>query len=94
MSTALVSFNFVTHSVRVVMLNDEPWFVAADVCAALELPNITMALKRLDEDESQVIDFSTLNLSLIHISWKRKAFPSRLRSRPLNGTQPNDFLPR
>ncbi|MBK8963379.1 MAG: hypothetical protein IPM75_09935 [Candidatus Competibacteraceae bacterium] len=61
MSTALVSFNFVTHSVRVVMLNDEPWFVAADVCAALELPNITMALKRLDEDESQVIDFSTLN---------------------------------
>lgn len=61
MSNAVVSFNFVSHSVRVVMLNDEPWFVAADVCAALELPNITMALKRLDEDESQVIDFSTLN---------------------------------
>ena len=59
--SSIVTFNFVAHSVRVVIIRDEPWFVAADVCAALELPNITMAMKRLDDDEFQAIDFSTLN---------------------------------
>ncbi len=31
--------------------NGSPWFLAADVCAALEIVNTTNALKRLDEDE-------------------------------------------
>ena len=59
--SSITTFNFVAQSVRVVMISDAPWFVAADVCAVLELPNSTMALKRLDADEIQVIDFSTLN---------------------------------
>lgn len=29
----------------------EPWFVAKDVCDALELSNVTVALQRLDDDE-------------------------------------------
>lgn len=37
--------------VRVVIQNNEPWFVAADVCKALELSDTNMSLKRLDEDE-------------------------------------------
>lgn len=37
--------------VRTVEIDGEPWFVAADVCRALELSNPTMALNRLDEDE-------------------------------------------
>lgn len=37
--------------VRVVMKNDIPWFVAADVCRVLELTNPTVALERLDDDE-------------------------------------------
>lgn len=37
--------------VRTVVRNNEPWFVAADVCRALELVNIGNALARLDEDE-------------------------------------------
>jgi prophage antirepressor-like protein len=36
------TFNFESHSVRVVMRDDEPWFVAADVCAALEIANSRM----------------------------------------------------
>jgi len=59
--SSITTFNFVSQSVRVVVIDDNPWFVAADVCAALELPNITMALKRLDVDEMQLVDFSTLN---------------------------------
>lgn len=46
-------------SVRTVVLNKEPWFVAADVCRALEHSNVTVALDRLDEDEK-----AKLNLGL------------------------------
>ena len=38
-------------TVRTVLRDGEPWFVAADVCAALEISNTTDALKRLDADE-------------------------------------------
>lgn len=37
--------------VRVVMIDGEPWFVAADVCRVLELTNPTVALASLDDDE-------------------------------------------
>lgn len=37
--------------VRTVMIADEPWFVAVDVCKALALSNPTVATARLDEDE-------------------------------------------
>ncbi len=37
--------------IRVIEQDGEPWFVAADVCRALEHTNTTMALERLDEDE-------------------------------------------
>lgn len=38
-------------SIRTVMKGNEPWFVAADVCRALEIQNYTQAVSRLDEDE-------------------------------------------
>ena len=38
-------------SVRTIMVNDEPWFVATDICKALELSNTTVAIGRLDGDE-------------------------------------------
>ncbi len=46
-------FNFKDqHTLRVIQDSEgELWFVASDVCAALEIGNVTMALRRLDEDE-------------------------------------------
>jgi len=44
-------FSFESHQVRTVMRNGEPWFVAVDVCNALDIGNPTMALRRLDGDE-------------------------------------------
>ncbi len=35
-------------------LNGEPWFVASDVCRALEIGNPSMALSRLDSDEKGI----------------------------------------
>lgn len=37
--------------VRIKEIDGEPWFVAADVCRVLELSDVSMSLKRLDEDE-------------------------------------------
>lgn len=46
--------------VRTVAIDDEPWFVAMDVCKALEIGNSRQALVRLDDDEKGVISTDTL----------------------------------
>lgn len=52
MTTALQVFNHEEFGdTRVVMLDGEPWFVAADVCKALDISNISDAVARLDADE-------------------------------------------
>ncbi|EHE5125985.1 hypothetical protein JMY69_000849 [Salmonella enterica] len=45
------SFIFENHDIRVVTKDGEPWFVADDVCKALNLSNPSMSLKSLDDDE-------------------------------------------
>lgn len=45
--------------IRTVTIGNEPWFVASDICKALDLSNPTMAMERLDDDEK-----SKLNLGL------------------------------
>lgn len=42
---------FEDTKVRIVKILGEPWFVAADVCAALEITDHKVALRRLDGDE-------------------------------------------
>jgi len=44
-------FKFHDHPVRIVMRDGEPWFVATDVCAALELSNPSKSVSVLDDDE-------------------------------------------
>lgn len=52
----ILPFQFDHHAIRVqIDERGEPWFVAADVCAALEHSNVTQALKRLDDDEQALI---------------------------------------
>lgn len=46
--------------VRSIVKDGEPWFVAADVCRALDVGNSRQALTRLDEDEKGVISNDTL----------------------------------
>jgi len=41
--------------VRTTVIDGDPWFVAADVCRALDLGNPTRALDRLDNDERTLI---------------------------------------
>jgi prophage antirepressor-like protein len=57
----LIPFHFESSLVRVVMIAGNPWWVAADVCKVLEIQNATDMLKRLDDDERQLVDFTTLD---------------------------------
>ena len=45
---------------RFVTINGEPWFVAADLCRALEIKQPARALSRLDDDEKGVTTIHTL----------------------------------
>lgn len=51
MSAAIIPFDFEEQAVRVVMRDDAPWFVAADICRVLEIGNSRDALSRLEDDE-------------------------------------------
>lgn len=48
-------FNFENQSIRVEHINGEPWFIASDICTALEIGNPSQALKRLDEEDITLI---------------------------------------
>ena len=44
-------FSFDDHSVRTVLIDDQPWFVAADISEALEYRDAANMARNLDEDE-------------------------------------------
>lgn len=46
-----VEFNFENHNVRIVIIENSPWFVAVDICNVLGIQNPTKALKSLDDEE-------------------------------------------
>lgn len=46
-------------AVRSILIDGDPWFVAADVCKALELEKTNRALSRLDDDEKGAHSVST-----------------------------------
>lgn len=39
------------QAVRTVLVDDEPWFVAVDVCNALSIANVSQSVSYLDDDE-------------------------------------------
>lgn len=56
----LVSFDFRDNTVRSVVIDNEPWFIAKDVCEVLELADVSKACSRLDEDEKGTNTVPTL----------------------------------
>ncbi|MBC9786784.1 Bro-N domain-containing protein, partial [Heliobacterium chlorum] len=52
-------FNYQGNQVRTVIIDNEPWFIAKDVCDVLEHSNSRKALERLDADEKGVTKLYT-----------------------------------
>jgi len=50
-SAPALTFTFSTQALRCIMRDGDPWFVAADVCNALDVKDTSMACSRLDDDE-------------------------------------------
>lgn len=47
----LSTFNFESNSIRTLAINNEPWFVAVDICRALNLSSPSMAIANLDDEK-------------------------------------------
>ena len=58
--TQLSTFNFESKSIRTLAINNEPWFVAKDLCNAINISNYRDAIERLDDDEKGVALTDTL----------------------------------
>ena len=54
------TFQFGESSIRVVSINDDPWFIAKDLCGAVNISNYRDAIERLDDDEKGVALTDTL----------------------------------
>ena len=52
-------FRFDESPVRAVVQDDEPWFVAKDVCDILGIDNPSQAVGRLDDDEKGITNTYT-----------------------------------
>ena len=51
-----IDFTFEDHEIRTVIRNGEPWFIASDVCKALDLSNPSKSVASLDDDEKQLFN--------------------------------------
>ena len=55
--TSLQVFNFDSSvQIRTVLIENEPWFVAADLCSVLAHTNASVAMSMLDDDECKKVD--------------------------------------
>lgn len=57
----LQPFMYGPQEVRTVVIEDQPWFAAKDICEVLELTNATVSIQRLDDDEVTKLNLGGLN---------------------------------
>jgi prophage antirepressor-like protein len=94
-AVALQSFGFGEQLVRAIDRNGAAWFVAKDICSALDIANPSDALKKLDEDEKDGIgltdDIGRLNTTLIVSEGGMYTLVLRCRDATKPGTLPHRF---
>ena len=54
----ITPFTYDNRALRAIVINDDPWFLAGDVCDHLDLSNVGKALASLDDDEKSSITIS------------------------------------
>lgn len=60
MNNELTVWNYGDNNVRILMIDDEPWLVLADICRVLELSTPARVAERLDDDEKGMSQIHTL----------------------------------
>ncbi|NJJ38581.1 phage antirepressor [Paenibacillus apii] len=63
-------FLYESREIRSMLIDGEPWFVAKDICDVLEHSDVSMAVKRLDDDEklTQTMFVSGQNRSVLMVN--------------------------
>jgi prophage antirepressor-like protein len=61
--TSLTQFAFNSQQVRIVSINNEPWFVAQDVCDILDIRNVSKACNPLKDREKQVLNLHEMGIT-------------------------------
>jgi prophage antirepressor-like protein len=85
------TFNFESHAVRVVMRDDEPWFVATDICDALSIQNASQVIARLDQDERSMLNIGRQGAAHIISESGMYTLVLRCRDAVKPGTVPHRF---
>ena len=85
------TFNFESHAVRVVMCDDEPWFVATDICDALNIQNASQVIARLDQDERSMFNIGRQGAAHIVSESGMYTLVLRCRDAVKPGTVPHRF---
>lgn len=57
----------ISSKIRTVIVDHEPWFVAKDVCSALDLKNSRQVIAELEDDEKQIFSNSNVHSTDIKI---------------------------
>lgn len=58
----VVPFDYNSHSIRTVLLDDQVWFIGKDVCDVLGLVNTSKSVKSLDGDEKLLMPNKQLGI--------------------------------
>ncbi len=70
-SSSLIPFSFEAREVRVVMLEQSPWWIAMDVASILDYSDTEAMTRRLDDDEIQnlqIVGFGPRGVTVINES--------------------------
>ncbi|HDG7833275.1 TPA: hypothetical protein PCJ90_001343 [Klebsiella quasipneumoniae] len=71
MYMSIENFTFGEHVIRTTMIDGTPWFVAKDVCEALEIGNATMSLRALGEDEHKNLALNSTEAEKFGFDYQR-----------------------
>ncbi|PAU99993.1 hypothetical protein CBG25_19660 [Arsenophonus sp. ENCA] len=87
----ITSFSFENHEIRTVIINGEPWFIAQDICIALQIQNVTQAIERLDNDERSMFNIGRQGKANIISESGMYTLVLRCRDAVKQGTLPHRF---
>lgn len=92
MQTAqIIPFKFEACEVRTLLIDDQPWFVAADVCRVLDVTNASQAMQALDEDERSMFNIGRQGQANIINESGMYTLILRCRDAVKKGSRPHAF---
>lgn len=62
----VIPFRFEAKEVRTILIDDQPWFVAADVCASLAISNVSLAVNGRADRESDGLDIDEKGVATVN----------------------------